>query len=407
MAKARACQRAFVYRGQTSDMQGSMQYLRSRISRGDWRILTLHRNPFRSIFWCGIILASTLSTNNIYTTHFHSSSRTIMAANNTMKAVVIHTKGGPEVLKVEQRPIPTAKPGQVLIRVKAFGLNRSEMFTRQGHSPGVDFPRTLGIEATGIVEHAPGGEFEKGQIVMTAMGGMGRQFDGGYAQYTVVPTNQVQAITVPTKLGWDVLGAMPEMLNTAYGAITKSLNVKKGDRLLIRGGTTSVGLAALAIAKGLGAHVTSTSRRPERESMLREYGADEFFVDDGAIAEQIKDEGQKFDKVLELVGVVTLKDSLNATAKGGVVSLVGIVGNSWNIENFQPQEFIPKYRFLTTFGGWIEEFMDTPLNDIVQQVEDGTFKIKVGKVFHIDQIAEAHQCMDDNAAEGKIVVLTG
>lgn len=329
-----------------------------------------------------------------------------MATNNTMKAVVIHTKGGPEVLKVENRSIPQAERGQVLIRVKAFGLNRSEMFTRQGHSPGVEFPRILGIEATGLVEHAPGGEFEKGQIVMTAMGGMGRQFDGGYAQYTVVPANQVKAITTPTKLGWDVLGAMPEMLNTAHGAITKSLKVAQGERLLIRGGTTSVGLAALAIAKGIGAHVAATSRRADRENLLREYGADEFFVDDGAIAEQIKDESQKFDKILELVGTVTLKDSMRCLAKGGVVSQTGIVGNSWSFDNVQPMDLIPRYTYLTTFGGWIEEFMDVPFDDIIQQVEAGTFKLKVGRVFHIDQIAEAHQCMDDNAAEGKIVVLT-
>lgn len=328
-----------------------------------------------------------------------------MAA-TTMKAVVIHTKGGPEVLKVEERPIPKAESGKVLIRVKAFGLNRSEMFTRQGHSPGVDFPRILGIEATGIVEDAPGGEFEKGQIVMTAMGGMGRQFDGGYAQYTMVPTNQVKAITTPTKLGWDVLGAMPEMFNTAYGAITKSLKITKEDRLLIRGGTTSVGLAALGIAKGLGAHVASTSRRADREQMLREYGADEFFVDDGTIAEQIKDGSQKYNKILELVGAVTLMDSLQCLSKGGVVSQVGIVGNSWTLENFSPMEIIPFYAHLTTFGGGIEEFMDTPFDDIIQQVEAGKFKLKVGKVFHIDQIVEAHQCMDDNAAEGKIVVLT-
>lgn len=212
-----------------------------------------------------------------------------------MKAVVIHAKGGPEMLKVEERPIPTATPGQVLIRVTAFGLNRSEMFTRQGHSPGIQFPRILGIEATGVVEHAPGGEFEKGQIVMTAMSGMGRQFDGGYAQYTVVPVNQVQTITVPTELGWDVLGAMPEMFNTAYGAITKSLRVQRGDRLLIRGGTTSVGLAALAIAKGLGAHVACTSRQPGREQMLRDYGADKFFVDDGAIGQQINGDESRVD----------------------------------------------------------------------------------------------------------------
>ncbi|OKL64178.1 hypothetical protein UA08_00537 [Talaromyces atroroseus] len=327
-------------------------------------------------------------------------------ATDTMKAVVIRTKGGPEVLKVEERPVPKAEPGQVLIRVKAFGLNRSEMFTRQGHSPGVDFPRILGIEATGIVEHAPGGEFEKGQIVMTAMGGMGRQFDGGYAQYTVVPINQVKAITTPTKLGWDVLGAMPEMFNTAYGAITKSLQVTKGDRLLIRGGTTSVGLAALGIAKGLGAHVATTSRRADREQLLREYGADDFFVDDGAIAAQIKDQDKKYNKVLELVGTVSLKDSLQCASKGGIVSQVGIVGNLWTLDNMNPMEFIPRYVHLTVFGGWIEEFMDTPFDDIIQQVEAGKLKIKVGKVFHIDQIAEAHQCMDDNLAEGKIVVLT-
>src|SRR5580700_10669062 len=91
-----------------------------------------------------------------------------------MKAVVIYEPGGPEVLKVESRPIPAPNSGQVLIRIKAFGLNRSELFTRQGHSPGVKFPRVLGIEACGLVEEAPGGQFKKNQIVATAMGGMVR-----------------------------------------------------------------------------------------------------------------------------------------------------------------------------------------------------------------------------------------
>ena len=96
----------------------------------------------------------------------------------TMKAVVIRKPGAPEVLAIEELPVPQPAPGWVLIRVKAFGLNRSELFTRQGHSPGVKFPRVLGIEAVGIVEEAPGGEFKPGQTVATAMGGMGRQFDG-------------------------------------------------------------------------------------------------------------------------------------------------------------------------------------------------------------------------------------
>src|ERR1700746_816230 len=125
-------------------------------------------------------------------------------AMSEMKAAVIYAPGGPEVLKIERRPVPTPKPGEVLIRVKAFGLNRSELFTRRGYSPGVQFPRVLGIEASGIVEEAPGGEFQKGDIVATVMGGMGRAFDGSYAEYTCVPTNQVQK--VKTQLAWETFG---------------------------------------------------------------------------------------------------------------------------------------------------------------------------------------------------------
>jgi NADPH:quinone reductase-like Zn-dependent oxidoreductase len=134
-----------------------------------------------------------------------------------MKAAVIYAAGGPEVLKVESRPVPAPRAGEVLIRVKAFGLNRSELFTRQGHSPGVKFPRILGIEAVGLVEEAPGGEFRPGDVVATAMGGMGRQFDGGYAEYTCVPATQVQAIK--TELPWETLGAIPEMLQTSWGSL--------------------------------------------------------------------------------------------------------------------------------------------------------------------------------------------
>lgn len=96
-----------------------------------------------------------------------------------MMAAVIYEAGGPEMLQLEHRPVPEPTPGDVLIRVRAFGLNRSELFTRQGLSPNVAFPRVLGIEAVGEVAAAPGGEFAKGDTVATAMGGMGRQFDGG------------------------------------------------------------------------------------------------------------------------------------------------------------------------------------------------------------------------------------
>jgi NADPH:quinone reductase-like Zn-dependent oxidoreductase len=218
-----------------------------------------------------------------------------------MRAAVIRAPGGPEVLKIEALPIPRPRAGEVLIRVNAFGVNRSELFTRQGHSLNVSFPRVLGIEAAGTVEAAPGGEFAPGTVAATAMDGMGRQFDGGYAEFTLVPATQVQSIQ--TTLPWDMLGAIPEMLQTAWGSLFKSLRLEKGDRLLIRGGTTSIGLAAAAIAKKHGAFVAATTRRPDREALLRASGVEQVFIDTGVIAGQAREVCVGgFDKVLELVG---------------------------------------------------------------------------------------------------------
>ena len=323
----------------------------------------------------------------------------------TMKAAVIYTAGGTEVLKIESRPIPAPRSGEVLIRIKAFGLNRSELFTRQGHSPNVKFPRILGIEAVGLVEQAPGNEFRRGEIVATAMGGMGREFDGGYAEYTCVPAAQVQA--VETDLPWEMLGAIPEMLQTAWGSLFKSLRLEHGERLLVRGGTTSVGLAAAAIAKSHGAIVASTTRNPNHEKLLRQNGVDQVFVDTGSIAEQVKEVcGGGVDKVLELIGTTTLKDSLRCAKKGGIVCMTGIVGNQWSFDSFAPMEAIPTSVGLTTYAGEAEDFMRTPLQDLIEQISSGTLKIQIGKTFQLDEIVDAHRCMEENKAGGKIVVLT-
>lgn len=316
-----------------------------------------------------------------------------------MKAVVVHGAGGPEVLKLESRPMPVPGKGEVRIAVKAFGLNRSELFTRQGHSPSVIFPRILGIEAVGIVDAAPGGEFAQGAMVATVMGGMGRQFEGSYAEFTCVPAAQVRRLT--STLDWKVLGALPEMLQTAWGALFSSLNLQAGHRLLVRGATTSVGMAAIALARRAGADVTATTRRQDRRGLLEMLGADRALIDDGDLSKS----GNRFDRILELVGATTLEDSLLCADRGGLVCMAGIVGNTWTMPNFAPMDAIPNRVALTSYSGEPEDFMSMPLQDLLDDIAGKRLNIKIGRVFSIDEIVDAHRCMEANAAEGKIVIL--
>src|SRR3954466_5592434 len=125
----------------------------------------------------------------------------MMTMATTMRAVMLTAPGPVENLKIREVPIPEPRPGWVRIRVMAFGLNRSELHTRLGLAEGVTFPRVLGIEAVGVVDAAPDGDLAPGQQVATLMGGMGRVFDGGYAEYTLVPRRQVIPFT--STLPWE------------------------------------------------------------------------------------------------------------------------------------------------------------------------------------------------------------
>lgn len=323
---------------------------------------------------------------------------------DTMRAVVLGAPGPPDALLIRELPIPDPRPGWVLIRVKAFGLNRSELHTRLGFAEGVTFPRVLGIEATGVVASAPGGEYPVGQQVAALMGGMGRTFDGGYAEYTCVPASQV--IAFHSQLDWALLGAVPEMLQTANGSLTLGLDAQAGQSLLIRGGTSSVGMAAAILAKDRGLTVLATTRRPERAAALKSIGVDHVIVDEGQIAPKARAIiPAGVDLALELVGTPTLPDTLRATAIHGVVCFTGFVSNEWTVRDFYPIDYLPRGVRLTAYHGEAADLPSDVLQPYLDAVAAGRLTVPLHRTYTLDEIALAHAEMEAGKATGKLVVL--
>jgi NADPH2:quinone reductase len=323
---------------------------------------------------------------------------------STMRAAVLDGPGPATAFQIRELPIPVPKPGEVLIEVRAAGLNRSELHTRLGLAIGVTFPRVLGIEATGVVAAPAGGELEVGRQVMTMMGGMGRTFDGGYAQYTCVPAGQV--IPFHSELDWATLGAVPEMLQTAHGSLTIGIDAQPGQTLLIRGGTSSIGLATALLAKDRGLTVLSTTRRAERAAMLKDAGADHVIVDDGAIAGAVRElVPAGVDAALELVGTNTLPDTLRATRVHGTVCFTGMLSNEWIVERFYPIGYIPDGVRLTAYGGEASDLPAAELQRFLDGVAAGRLRVPLHRTYALDEIAEAHAEMEAGNATGKLVVL--
>ena len=323
-----------------------------------------------------------------------------------MKAAIVQTPGKPEVLELREVPKPKPRSGWVVIKVMAFGLNRSEMFTRQGHSgSAVKFPRILGIECVGVVEAAPGTPLKPGQKVAAVMGGMGRDYDGSYAEFTLVPATQ--AMPAATDLPWETFAAIPETFLTAWGSLVTSLDVRKGNTLLIRGGTSSIGMAALTLAKDLGATVVATTRSQKKKEALIANGADHVVIDNGSISDAVREIFPAgVTHVLELIGTATLLDSLKAAARQGVVCNTGILGNAWVLKEFNPMAAIPSSVRLTTFlSETVDASTSTPaLQKVLDAVSDGRYRVNLNRTFRLDEIVEAHRYMEANQATGKIVV---
>lgn len=320
-----------------------------------------------------------------------------------MRAIVLAGPVAPEELRVRTVPVPEPPDGWVRIKVEAFGLNRSEYHLRAGLAGNARFPVIPGIEAAGTVDLAPGGEFAPGQQVVAMMGGMGREYDGGYAEYTVVPASSV--IPVTTELDWATLGALPEMLQTAHGSLYTGLAIEPGQTLLVRGGTSSVGVAAAVLAKERGLIVLSTTRNPDRVELLRTLGVDHPIVDDGNVAAKVREiVPDGVHAALELVGTNVLPDTLRATAVHGTVCFTGMLSDSWTIPDFYPIGYLPNGVRLTAYGGESSDLPAEAFQRYVDLVAAGRLPIRIDRVFTMDEIGAAHRLMEDGGAVGKLVV---
>lgn len=321
-----------------------------------------------------------------------------------MKAWQIKSYGGIGVFELNEIPDPQSKTGWVLIEIKAFGINRSELYTRQGHSgDAVTIPRVLGIECVGVVTDGGGTDLQPGQKVAAAMGNMGRLYDGGYAEQTLIPRSNVYP--VHTDLDWATFGALPETYLTAWGAIHEAISLKPGDSLLIRGGTSAAGLACTAIAKDMGCTVLATTRKTNKISILKDAGVDHVLMDEGSIEDQVKEIiPAGVNGVVEFVGMEhTILDCLQSTAPQGTVCMVGFLGDSWDYKFFP---WMPSTVKLTIYSSetFHTDHTTPALQTIVDKVAEGKYNPHIFRVFDFKELPQAQDMMEKNQAAGKLVV---
>ena len=333
-----------------------------------------------------------------------------------MKVVVLTEPTKAEEVRLTDCPVPQVRPGWVLVKVRAFGMNHSEQILRRNEirADYIQKPLIPGIECVGEIADPSDSSFQKGQRVAALMGGMGRSFNGSYAEYALLPAHHVFAVS--SDLSWEKLAVVPETYFTAWGSLFEGLRLRPEDTLLVRGATCALGYAAIQLAKALGCRVIATTHKESRLPLLAE--ADEAVLDTGRLEETLP--GAAFPgtvrpratspgvtrsgitKALELVGPKTLPDTLRCVEKGGIVCNTGILGGVYALNGFDPIKDIPNGVYLTGFysNGPTQEIMD----EIFSFLTVHRLQPCVGKCFDFSEIREACKAQDTGVTNGKIVV---
>lgn len=325
-----------------------------------------------------------------------------MSVKKTMKAVLISKPTPGKDVSLSEVEIPRVVPGWVLVKVRAFGMNHSEQILREFEieSDYIKKPVVPGIECVGEVADSSDSWLKAGQKVCALMGGMGRSFNGSYAEYALLPADHV--FPFESELSWEEMGAVPETYFTAWGSLFECLRLEPKDTLLVRGATCALGYASVQIAKALGCRVVGTTHKKEKLSLLEKAGCDECVLDGGTLQGKIRG----VNKALELVGIKTVQDTMISVAQGNkdgaIVCNTGVLGKVYEWNHFDPIKDIPNGVCLT---GFYSNYPDAKtMADIFAFLDAHKLKPLVAKVFDFKDIKEACIALDEGRVNGKIVV---
>lgn len=325
------------------------------------------------------------------------------------KIVRFHTAGGPEVLQLEELPVPEPKAGEVRLRVKAIGLNRAEvMFRKNQYLYQPCFPSKLGYEASGIVE-AVGPDVDSGLIgkTMSSVPAFAADEYGVYGEVAIVPATALAVY--PSKLSYAEGTSIWMQYITAYGALVHHSHIARQEYVLITAASSSVGIAAIEIAKAEGAVVIATTRTSRKKEELFSAGADHVIVmEEESLVARVQEitAGHGVRIVFDSIGGPGVELLAQAAGQGGTIFVYGALSpEPTPYPLFSALAKSLKFQGYTLF----ELTMDPTLLEkatryVYEGIEAGKFAPRIDKTFDLSDIVSAHRYMEQNQQIGKIVV---
>ena len=324
----------------------------------------------------------------------------------TMTVIEAHGAGGPEVLRLGERPVPRPGPGEILIRVAAAGVNRPDVLQRQGaYPPPPGASDLLGLEVSGTVaELGPDtGRFAVGDTVCALVPG------GGYAEYVVTPEPQV--LPVPAGLGMVEAAALPETFFTVWTNVFDRGRLKRGETLLVHGGTSGIGTTAIQLAKAFGATVLATAGSPDKCRAMTALGADraiDYRAKDFVTAVKEATGGRGADVILDMVGGSYIERNYEAAAESGRIVQIAFLEAPKATVNFTK---LMTKRLVHT-GSTLRPRTVAEKSAIARALEAEVWPLlAAGRVrpvmdatFPLREAAAAHRRMETSAHVGKIML---